>query len=171
MASVYLSVNTCHRPGQIQTVVAHGAGEPKCRDRGGWRAISQKNVFSSTQMAGSWPNLHTMVLRLACIRACSSLTVKVKVWGIYVTSQKCLYHKTFDLSLGIQALLWCHVNRFSQANGHMIVPRRAYIQGVLKFKVEMKGHMIPAHFEFHKESLTQSFPNLNFSACLARVGA
>ena len=28
---------------------------------------------------------------------------------------------------------------------HTMVPERAYIQGVLKFKVEVKGHVIPAH--------------------------
>ena len=30
-------------------------------------------------------------------------------------------------------------------NLHTMVPRRAYIQGLLKFKVEVKGHVIPAH--------------------------
>ena len=47
---------------------------------------------------------------------------------------------------------------------HTIVLRRAYTQGVLKFKVEVKGHVIPSHLEFHKISLpvTQSFPNFSF---------
>ena len=38
----------------------------------------------------------------------------------------------------------------SPPNLHTMVPRRAYTQGVLKFEVEVKGHLIPAHLEFHK---------------------
>jgi len=50
----------------------------------------------------------------------------------------------------------------SRPNLQTMVPRRVYIQGVLKFKVEVNGHVIPAHLEFHQKSLTQSFPNFSF---------
>ena len=50
----------------------------------------------------------------------------------------------------------------SRPNLHTMVPRRVYIQDVLKFKVEMKGRVIPAHLEFHKKSLTPSFLNSSF---------
>ena len=39
----------------------------------------------------------------------------------------------------------------SPPNLHKMVPGRAYIQGVLKLKVEVKGHVIPARLEFHKD--------------------
>jgi len=47
----------------------------------------------------------------------------------------------------------------SPPNLHMMVPRRSYIQGVLKFKVELKGHVIPlpAHLEFHKKIANSVF--------------
>jgi len=59
----------------------------------------------------------------------------------------------------------------SWPNLHTMVPRRVYIHGMLKFKVEMQGHVIPAHLEFHKKSLTQSFPAfaLPNSGCLCRT--
>jgi len=38
----------------------------------------------------------------------------------------------------------------SPPNLHMMVSMWACIQDVLKFKVEVKGHVIPAHLEFHK---------------------
>jgi len=56
-------------PGRIETaavpMAAHDCGRAKCGEREGL-AISQKKSFS-TQMAGSLPNLHTMVPRRACI--------------------------------------------------------------------------------------------------------
>ena len=58
----------------------------------------------------------------------------------------------------------------SRRNLHTMVPRRVYIQDMLKFNVEMQGHVIPAHLEFHKKLLTQSFPAfaLPNSGCLCR---
>ena len=87
-------------------------------------------------MAGSPPNLHTMVPRWACIQG----VLKVKVEG------KCHV---------IQALSFWHENRFfSQANGWIatklahesdtMVPRWACIQGVLMVKVEVQLHVILA---------------------------
>ena len=38
----------------------------------------------------------------------------------------------------------------SRPNLHTMVPRRAYIQGVLKVKVGVKGHVIRALFSYHE---------------------
>jgi len=51
----------------------------------------------------------------------------------------------------------------SRPNLHTMVPRRVYIQGMLKFKVEMQGHVIPAHLEFHKKIADPVFPSLRSS--------
>jgi len=94
---------------------------------------------STTEMAGSPPNLYTMVPRRSRIQG----VLKVKVKG-HVTG----------------TLLWFHENRFfSQANGwiatklavlHMMVPRRARIQDVLNVKVKIKGHVIRTLLWFHQ---------------------
>ena len=88
---------------------------------------------STTEMAGSPPNLHTMVPRRACIQD----VLKVKVKGHVIGT-----------------LLWFHENRsLSQANGWnatTMVPSPACIKGVLKVKVEVKGHVIRAHLWYHE---------------------
>jgi len=85
-------------------------------------------IASSTrQMAGSRPNLHTMVPRRACIQ--DVLKVKVEIKGHV-----------------IRTLLWFHENRFfSQANAagtlpnlHTMVPSPACIQGVLNSRSRSK---------------------------------
>jgi len=67
-----------------------------------WSLISQKPC----EMAGSQPNLHTIVPTWACIH--DVLKVKVKVKGHV-----------------IRTLFWFHENRFSQANG-WIATKRAH---------------------------------------------
>jgi len=84
-----------------------------------------KIAFSTRQMAGSRPNLHTMVPRGACIQ--DVLKVKVEVKGHV-----------------IRTLLWFHENRFfSQANGWI-----ATKLDVLNLKVDVKLHAI--RLWFHK---------------------
>ena len=46
----------------------------------------------------------------------------------------------------------------SRPNWHTMVPRWVCIQDVIKVKV--KGHVIPAHLEFHKEVLVATVVNL-----------
>jgi len=48
----------------------------------------------------------------------------------------------------------------SLPNLHTMVPRRAYIRGVLKFKVEVKGHL-----EFHKKNRQLSLSLTSPSLC------
>ena len=62
--------------------------------------------------------------------------------------------------------------------GQRTLTRGACIQDVLKFKVKVKGHVIPAHLEFNKNHYfspadgciipdqTQSFPNFPFPLCI-----
>jgi len=87
-------------------------------------------------MAGSPPNLHTMVPRRARIQG----VLKVKVNG--------------DVT---GTLLWFHEKRFfSQANGWITTklahdgPQKSLHPDVLKVKVEVKGHVIGTLLWFHK---------------------
>jgi len=90
---------------------------------------------STTEMAGSPPNLHTMVPTRARIQGV--LKVKVKVKGHV-----------------IRTLFWLHENRFfyttnttgSPPNLHTMVHTWACIQGMLKVKVKVKGHVIRTLF-------------------------
>ena len=94
-------------------------------------------IASSTrQMAGSRPNLHTMVPSRASIQGVLKVKVEVKS---HVILSLCPSVNILRKSLLLPDK-WLDCDQIL----HIMVPRRACIQDVLKVKVEVKGHVIRA---------------------------
>jgi len=113
-----------------------------------------KIASSHRQMAGSPPNLHTMVPIWACIQGV--LKVKVKVKGharnmdSFVISRKSLILAGKWLDRDHTCTRCSPAEPASRTNLHTIVPRWACIQGVLRVKVKVKGHVIRALLWCHE---------------------
>ena len=109
-------------------------------------------------MARSPPNIHSKVPRRACTQNDLKVTVKVKghVIGHFCHVTK-IDHSRAQIA---QSQPSREQTARSSPNWHMMVPAQACSSGVLKVKVEVKGHVIRALSSFHEN---RSYSRANWS--------